>query len=186
MAEPFRLRALSASIGVNATALLLALSASPDSVRPWPETAGLTGAGHGAGWLVFESSTGGGIVRDDELPTCPGSEYLDRPAFPLFAAGPDPRFAGLGGGGPDSLICLQVAADGAVAAAYFIAGSGNARDDQALLGGVRQLRFIPARRAGRAVASWGVLRIDHDAGSTEWADLPTARARPPLPAFRSD
>ena len=187
MAEPFRLRALSASIGVNGMALLLALNASADSVRPWPGTAGLTGSGHGGGWLVFDAASGGGMISDDGPPTCPGSADLDRPAVPLFPIlGADPRSASLAGDVRDSWICLQVSAGGAVVAAFFIRGSGDARNDRALLRRVRQLRFVPARRAGRAVASWGMLRLDPEAGSTQWLAQVAARARPPLPALRTD
>jgi len=159
-------RALGASLCLHGLAASL-VESPPGPVGGGSYVEGRRG-GDGWGGLLFDLPLRGVSPDRLALAPCPATAGLDRPArplFPLFATGRP--FAWLDAAS-DPILCLRIAAGGGVADAWLAQGSGDGAKDSALLGSARRLRFAPARRGGRAVASWGTLHVERRGGFALW------------------
>ena len=115
--------------------------------------------------LPNRPSTGFAMIR----PGCPESVEVESEAFPDFPlAGADRPFLWLDPGGMDPQICVLVGRDGRVDEAFIAASSGALRADAELLETARGLRFVPASRAGRPVATWLRLIVLRSEALTLW------------------
>lgn len=62
---------------------------------------------------------------------------------------------------PELGLCVEVGAGGTVGRVRVLRGSGSAGTDRAAIDWLRSLRFQPASRQGRPVASWHRMTIGH-------------------------
>ena len=102
-------------------------------------------------------------------PDCPESVAVESEALPDFPlAGAERPFLWLDPSGVDPQICLLVGRDGHVDEAFIAASSGASLADAELLETARELRFVPASRAGRPVATWVRLIVLRTEALTLW------------------